>query len=53
MSVSTAVGAKIYISDAVSTATTQGQFEALTWIEVEQTESIGEFGDDQLDEFCC
>ena len=45
MSVATAAGAKIYISSAVSTSTTQGQFEAETWIEVEQTESIGEFGD--------
>jgi hypothetical protein len=45
MTVSTAVGAKIYISDATSTASNQGEFEALTWIEVEQTESIGEFGD--------
>ena len=45
MSVATAAGAKIYISSAVSTSDIQAEFEAETWIEVEQTESIGEFGD--------
>lgn len=45
MSVATGAGCKIYISNATSTSSTQGAFEAETWIEVEQTESIGEFGD--------
>ena len=45
MAIQTGAGAKIYISDATSTAANQGAFEALTWVEVEQTESIGEFGD--------
>lgn len=45
MTVSTAVGAKIYISNATSTATSQANFEAETYIEIEQTESIGDFGD--------
>lgn len=45
MSVATGAGCKIYISNATSTASTQGAFEALTWIECEQTESIGDFGD--------
>lgn len=45
MSVATGAGVKIYISNATSTATDQSGFEAETYIEVEQTESIGEFGD--------
>ena len=45
MAVATGAGCKIYISSATSTASNQGEFEALTWIELEQTESIGEFGD--------
>lgn len=45
MAVATGAGAKIYISDATSTATTQGNFEAETYLEFEQTESIGDFGD--------
>jgi len=45
MTVSTAVGSKLYISSAVSTSSTQGQYEAETWVEVEQLESIGDFGD--------
>lgn len=45
MAVATGSGAKIYISDATSTASDQSGFEAETYLEVEQTESIGEFGD--------
>lgn len=45
MAVATAAGAKIYISNATSTASDQSGFEAETYIELEQTESIGEFGD--------
>ena len=45
MSVATGAGAKIYISNAVSTASSQVLFEAETYVEIEQTESIGEFGD--------
>ena len=45
MAVATGAGCKIYISSTTSTASNQGEFEALTWIELEQTESIGEFGD--------
>ena len=45
MTVATAVGSKLYISDAVSTASDQSAFESETYYEIEQLESIGDFGD--------
>lgn len=45
MSVATGAGVKLYISNATSVSDEQAEFEAETWVEVEQTESIGEFGD--------
>jgi hypothetical protein len=46
MSVATGAGSKIYIATAYGTVpANQAAYEALSWVEVEQTESIGEFGD--------
>ena len=45
MTVATAVGSTLSISTATSTAANQGAFEAETYLEVEQLESIGDFGD--------
>lgn len=46
MSVQTGANSKIYIATTYGTAPAdQSAYEALTWVEIEQTESIGEFGD--------
>jgi len=47
MAVQTGAGAKIYIATTYGTTNpaNQAAYEALTWVEVEQTENIGEFGD--------
>lgn len=46
MSVQTGANSKIYIATTWGAApANQGAYEALTWVEIEQTESIGEFGD--------
>lgn len=49
MSVATGAGSKIYIATVSGTTNpaNKAAYEALTWIQVEQTESIGEFGDSQ------
>lgn len=44
--VTTAAGAKVYISTTIQNADlNQTQFEALSWTEVEEVESLGRFGD--------
>lgn len=45
MAVTSATGAKVYIS-TTSAATTQSAFAALTWVEIKEIESIGDFGDE-------
>lgn len=46
MSVNTAAGSKLYIGPVVAaTVDTQGEFEALSYTEVGEIESIGDFGD--------
>lgn len=46
MTVRTAAGSKLYIGPvAASTVDTQGEFEALAYVEVGEIESIGDFGD--------
>lgn len=46
MGVATGAGSKIYIATAYGTVpVNEAAYIALTWVEVEQTESIGEFGD--------
>jgi len=46
MPIQTGAGSKIYIATAYGTVpANQAAYEALSWVEVEQTESIGEFGD--------
>jgi len=49
MSVATGASSKIYIATVAGTTNpaNQAAYEALTWVEIEQTESIGEFGDSQ------
>lgn len=49
MSVATGASSKIYIATTSGTTNpaNQAAYEALTWVEIEQTESIGEFGDSQ------
>lgn len=45
MTVATGSGSKIYIATATTAVANQAAYEALTFVEVEDTESIGEFGD--------
>lgn len=46
MSVQAGANSKIYIAvENGSVPANQTAYEALTWVEIEQTESIGEFGD--------
>lgn len=45
MSVNSSAGAKLYIGAAAATITLSG-FEAVTFVEVGEIESIGEFGDE-------
>lgn len=49
MSIATGAGSKIYIATVAGTTNPvdKAAYDALTWVEVEQTESIGEFGDSQ------
>lgn len=44
MTVGTAAGCKIWISDDVSTSVTKTEFEAETFVKVGEIENIGEFG---------
>lgn len=44
MAVQTAAGSKIYISSDASTADSQTDFEGLTWTEIGEVVSIGDFG---------
>lgn len=48
MSINTASGGKLYVSNAAvaSSIDTQGEYEALTWVEVNEIETLGEFGDE-------
>lgn len=46
--INTSLGARLYISNAavLDTVDTISEFEALTWVEVEPVENIGDFGDE-------
>lgn len=48
MSINTASGGKLYVSSAAvaSSIDTKAEFEALTWVEVGEIETLGEFGDE-------
>lgn len=45
MAIQTGAGKKIFIAAETGVQANQAAYEALTWTEIEQTESIGEFGD--------
>ena len=45
MAVETAAGSKFYIGPQNSSASAQGDYEGLTYVQVGEVESIGEFGD--------
>lgn len=45
MAIQTGASKKIYISTTTGVQANQAAYEALTWTEIEQTESIGDFGD--------
>jgi len=50
MTVNTAGGAKIYIGPtATSTTDTQGEYEALSYVEVGEVEDLGQVGDEDAD----
>ena len=44
MAVQTASGSKLYLSNAVTTVSTQVAFEALTWVEIGEIENLGDIG---------
>lgn len=46
MSVISGSGSKIYISDDLPAANNKTSFDALTWVEIKEVTSIGEFGRD-------
>jgi hypothetical protein len=45
MAISTSSGARVFIGPANPVADTEAEYEALTWTEIDEVESVSEFGD--------